>query len=261
MLTPVVQRWAEKRGSYRPAGEVIDTRQYEIVTLTGDREAKAFVQQHHYSGSYPAARERFGLYRSSELVGVAVFSVPVQPRALDKLPGGRESCVEFGRLVLLDDVPGNGESWFIGECMRRLRQDGYTGIVSFADPVPRRTVEGTVVFPGHIGTIYQATNAVYTGQASKRTLRLLPDGTVLHPRAIAKIKTWDCGWHYCAERLVRFGAAKLEPGADSHAWLAEWLPKLTRPLSHTGNHRYLWALNKRDRKHLPAGQPYPKFTR
>lgn len=32
MLTPVAQRWRDRRGTYRPAGEVIDTRLYEVAS-------------------------------------------------------------------------------------------------------------------------------------------------------------------------------------------------------------------------------------
>ena len=48
----------------------------------------------------------------------------------------------------------------------------------FSDPLPRTRADGTVVMPGHLGTIYQAANAVYTGRGTPRTLTLLPDGTV-----------------------------------------------------------------------------------
>lgn len=51
---------------------------------------------------------------------------------------------------------------------------------SFADPVPRRTASGVLVMPGHVGTIYAATNAVYAGRATARTVKLLPDGTVFN---------------------------------------------------------------------------------
>lgn len=58
--------------------------------------------------------------------------------------------------------------------------------------------------------------------------------------------------------LERHGAAPLENG-DVGAWLARWLPALTRPLRHSGNHRYVWALDRRVRRHLPASLPYPKL--
>jgi hypothetical protein len=37
------QRWRERRESYRPAGEPINPRLYEVAELAGDREAKAFI--------------------------------------------------------------------------------------------------------------------------------------------------------------------------------------------------------------------------
>jgi hypothetical protein len=54
-------------------------------------------------------------------------------------------------------------------------QQGVRGVVSFSDPVPRRTAAGDLVFPGHIGTIYQASNAGYLGRTTPRR--------VLHPAA------------------------------------------------------------------------------
>ena len=121
----VCQRWTQHRASYRPAGEPIRTADFDVERMPGDREAKAFVVEHHYSGSYPAARERFGLFRAGELAGVAVFSVPAQPKALDILPGDAVGKLELGRFVLLDQVPANGESWFIARCFEQLRGLGY----------------------------------------------------------------------------------------------------------------------------------------
>lgn len=260
VIVSVAQRWNGGRANYRPAGEPIRTREFDVARISTDREAKAFVQAHHYSGSYPAARERFGLYWRGVLVGVAVFSIPAQPRALDVLPGDRDESVELGRFVLLDAVLANGETWFLARCFALLRALGYTGVVSFSDPVRRTASDGQVVFPGHVGTIYQASNATYLGTTKARRIRLLPDGTVIHGRALAKIRKRDVGWRYSAAMLERHGADPLGPTRDPVAWLSEWLPKLTTPLRHGGNHRYVWALHHRDRRLLPAGQRYPKIN-
>ena len=75
MQADFVQRWRVRVPRYRPAGECIDTRAYDVVELRHDTDAKAFVQAHHYSGTYPAARFRFGLMRGAHLVGVAVFTI------------------------------------------------------------------------------------------------------------------------------------------------------------------------------------------
>jgi hypothetical protein len=54
------------------------------------------------------------------------------------------------------------ESWFLARCSRLAAEAGLRGLVMFSDPVPRTRTDGVVVMPGHIGTIYQASNAVYT---------------------------------------------------------------------------------------------------
>jgi hypothetical protein len=259
VLVEVAQRWKRGRALYRPVGEPIRTVEFSVESIPDDATAKAFVLEHHYSGSYPAARERFGLYWRGALVGVAVFSVPQNQRALDVLPAGRESGVELGRLILADAVPANGETWFLARCFELLRRLGYTGVISFSDPVARRAADGDIVFGGHIGTIYQAHNAVYLGTTKPERKRMLADGTVIPGRSLAKIRKRDQGWRYSVERLVSYGADGLGEHEDARAWLERWLPLLTRPLQHTGNHKYVWALLPRDRRRLPTSQPYPKL--
>lgn len=260
VITDLNQRWNNGRASYRPTGELINTAAYEVAAIDDDRTARDFVVGQHYSRSYPAARFRYGLYTAGALAGVAVFSVPVNDAALDCLPGAGLERTELGRFVLRDEVPANGESWFLARCFEQLRAESLTGIMSMSDPTQRANAAGDIVFPGHVGTIYQATNATYLGRATPRTLRVLPDGTILNARAIQKARARERGWRYVVDILVKHGAA--EPTTDSLVeWLAVWIPKLTRPMRHHGNHKYAWALNKRDRRHLPASLPYPKFTK
>ncbi len=259
MITNVVQRWREKRGIYRPASEVIDTRLYEVASIPDDRTARNFVEQHHYSSSMPAARFRFGLYDGPFLAGVAVFSHPMQEKVLDVLPCDRLEGVELGRLVLLDRVPANGESFFVARCFALLRREGIRGVVSFADPVRRENIAGRTTMPGHVGTIYQSLNAVYADRSTARSIRLLPDGTTLSARAISKIRSGDQGHAYAERILVRAGAAPRR-GEDARAWLATWIPRLTRTMRHPGNHRYLFGLDRMTKRHLPASLVYPKFN-
>src|SRR5262249_25959639 len=87
---------------------------------------------------YPAARWRFGLFRRGVLQGVAVFSHPCNDRALTSVfPGRATDSVELGRFVLLDEVPGNGETWMLGRCFRLLRHAGLAG--AGASPRPTAT--------------------------------------------------------------------------------------------------------------------------
>lgn len=120
--------------------------------MATEREVRELIATHHYLRTLPPSRFRFGRYRHDAFVGAAVFTYPVNDRTITNV----FRCpaiegVELGRLILLDDVPGNGESRFVGECLRRIRRTGLAGVVSFSDPVPRSTATGMMVSPGHIG--------------------------------------------------------------------------------------------------------------
>jgi hypothetical protein len=254
----VTQRWRARRDLYRPAGEPIRTSLYEVAPIANDGPAKDFVVRHHYSASYPAARFRFGLYHHCSLVGVAVYSHPCSDRVLTSVfPGAATDAVELGRFVLLDQVPANGETWFLARCFELLRHH-VVGVLSFSDPVPRTTATGRVMFAGHIGTIYQAANAAYLGRGTVRTLRILPDGRVFSARAAQKVRSGDRGWRYSAQILVDAGAEAPADGEASGLWLRRWLPRLTRTLRHSGNHRYAWALDRTLRHRLRQTLPFPK---
>lgn len=245
------QRWRERRESYRPAREVVRTSELDVAAIADDTTARAFVELHHYSGSYPSALERFGLYRRGELAGVAVFSYPTNDKALanffPRLVVGEESA-ELGRLVLLDEVGANAESYFVARCFEQLRDRGFRGIRSDSDPISRSTIDGRVVTPGHVGTVYQALNARYLGLGTARTLYLLPDGTALSARAMQKIRKAEKGWRAAATRIERaIDVDVIDADADGGA-RRSWLQLVTRQLRrirHPGNHRYAWALDRR----------------
>ncbi len=260
MIANAAQRSDGGRVSYRPLGERIDPAAYDVGLIPDDTTARAFVEREHYSGTYPAARYRVGLYRrGGALEGVAVFSHPMQDRVLDALPCDRHAAVELGRFVLLHSVPSNGESWFLARAFELIHREGVCGVVSFADPVARTDLRGRVVTPGHVGVIYQASNAVLAGRSTARTLHVLADGTVLSERAISKIRGHERGWQAAAAVLVKLGAAPLASNDNATAWLREWLPRLTRRVRHPGCYRYLFGLERATRKRLPASDPYPRI--
>jgi hypothetical protein len=258
VITATVQRWRDHRDSYRPAGEPIRAADYDVAPIPGDTPARAFVERHHYEHSFPAARARFGLYRLGELVGVAVLSHPPSEAALDaSLPFGGDGRAELGRFVLLDDVPANGESWFLARAFELARRDGFTAIVAHSDPETRTTRDGATVFAGHIGTIYQATNARYVGRTDARTRRVLPDGAIFSDRAWSKLRARERGWRRAVDLLLEHGAPPVE--GEWREWLTRAVGATTRPVRHRGNHRYVWALDRRVARHLPTSQPYPKW--
>jgi hypothetical protein len=245
------QRWSRRRASYRPAGEPFDSR-YAGVAPLEEREAKAFVEQHHYSGTYPAARFRAGVFikepfRKTRLAGVGVFSVPMNQKVIPAYFAGLAPShgVELGRFVLDDSLAANAESWALARMKKLLREalPNVRGVVAYSDPIERRDETGTLVKRGHVGTIYKATNAAYRGLSSARTLWLAPNGASLADRLLSKVRNSETGERYAMERLVALGAPRRQTHEDGAAYVRrlkveQWL----RPVRHPGNHAFTWNL-------------------
>jgi hypothetical protein len=276
MSSPACQRWNNRVHSWRRPGDGgFDPARYGVAAIADDRTPKTFVQAHHYSGTFPAAKHRFGLYDLAggepDLAGVAVLSVPASRRVLTGVfPGleAYEQSLELGRFVLLDQVAANGESWFLGQAFRLAAAEGVRGVVSFSDPLPRWADDGEdeprLVMPGHVGTIYQASNATYTGRGTARTLTLLRDGTVFSARAAQKVRDQGKGHDYAEQLLIARGATPMRAGERPAAWLARALEEAgARKVRHRGNHRYAFRIgpNRTLRSAVeinPDPQPYPK---
>lgn len=263
-MTPAVpcQRWREGRARYRPSGERIRPADYAVELLERDREARAFVCAHHYEGSYPAAQVRAGLFRArptgSELVGVVVFGVPAQEATVPAWAPGlspREGVV-LSRLVLLDEVPGDGESWTVARALRLLRAElpQARAVISYSDPVERLDAEGRVVKRGHLGVVYQATNARYLGRSKAETVLLDAAGRVVSRRGLSKLRNGERGGRHVYERLLAGGLPARELGEDWTAYLGRVLPLLRR-VRHPGQHVYGWSWGGAE---LRPGLPYPK---
>jgi hypothetical protein len=256
-----VQTWR------RPEDGGFDSRRYEVAVI-GERPARTYVEDRHYSGTWVAARLRYGLMdvseREARLAGVGVLSVPVNKRSLLKvfpdLTPYTES-LDLGRLVLDDEVPSNAETWLLARMFKLARAAGIRGVVSYSDPVPRACADGTLLTPGHVGTTYQAENAVYTGRGTKRSIVLLPDGSVLSARAMQKIRKREQGHEYAEQLLISRGAREMRTGEDPARWLAEVISDIgARRIRHQGCHRYGFPFGRRARPAIAlTARPYPKI--
>lgn len=256
-------RWRDRRGIYRPAGETINPKAYAVGSIDKDGPAKAFITAHHYSASYPAAKFRAGLYQEvptgTKLVGVAVFSVGMSALTLPKhgeVPA--DDGIELGRLVLDEEVPANGETFFVARALRLLRAafPRLRAMLSLSDPLEWVNRDGTVVKRGHVGTIYQALGMRYRGRSTPRTMVLGADGRPLSPRALQKVRSGEQGQGYAIDQLVRAGAARPELEEDARAWLRRVLalPPFSR-VRHPGCHSYAMRFDGVDL----VGLPYPKM--
>lgn len=265
------QRWNRRRDSWRPAGELIRPERHEVAEID-ELVAKRFVVDHHYSASYPAARFRVGLFRAGssalrQLVGVAVFSVPMNNHAVPKYTGLEALAgVDLGRFVLLDEVEANGETWFLGRAFELLERErlNMRAVISYADPEPRVDDEGRVTTPGHVGTIYQAHNGRYLGRSKPETLTLTRCGRVVSRRALSKIRNQERGAAAAYNAFVAAGAPERQLFEDPVIYVQRALAEGPfRRVRHPGNHVYAWPLGDRRQRHqavktfAPARQ-YPK---
>jgi hypothetical protein len=265
MITDFEQRWNNKKPVFIPPTNCVDVRTLEVAEIP-EADAKAFVERHHYSRSFPVSRRRFGLFQSGELVGVAVFSVPGSNLTITNVFGCENATDGFdlGRLIILDENPRTGqnlgfncESFFSARCFKVLKKEGYVGTVMMSDDVKRTNLAGQTVFNGHLGTTYASLQCAFLGRATSRTLRILPDGTVFSEIAMSKIRRGVKGWKYASRILESLGA---DACPDDHEyrrlWLDLWKEKLTRPLAHPGNLKFALSFTKSVRL---KSLPYPRF--
>lgn len=120
--------------------------------------AQSVVVTRHYLHRPAPCSIAFGLFDPwMQLQGVVMYGTPSAAPLRAGIAGEEESLnvIELTRLWVDDEAPRNGESFLIGNSLKRC---GKEIVVSFAD-----TAEN------HLGVIYQATNWLYTGLSAKRT--------------------------------------------------------------------------------------------
>lgn len=231
------EAWVTPPVRFRPAGFTVD--------VVAERLARPFILEHHYAGSFPAARLCVGLFGPGrELVGVAVFSVPMQGAAIPAWTGMAASeGVELGRFVCAPSVAFNGESWFLARCWPLLLREkqGVRVVLSYADPLERRTAAGELTKRAHWGTIYQATNALHVGRSSPRTMLITSGGSIVSGRALSKIRRGERGWEYATRQLIAAGAPPRRFGEGADSWVRRATAAFRR-LRHPGNLVYVFGL-------------------
>lgn len=266
--TPCQRWWHGESRFLLPANDEVFSRDRYSVDVIDEATAKDFVVTHHYSRSYPAAVFRVGLFGAQgRLEGVAVFSVPMNQRVVPAYTSLQaHEGVELGRFVLLDSAPRNSESFFLSACFDLLRRERPTvkAVVSYSDPVMRRAGDGRVLTPGHVGIIYQAHNGRYVGRGSARTLHVAPDGRVLSPRTLSKIRLGETGWESAQRTLEELGGPARALGESGADWVMRVLAcGVFKAIRHPGNHCYVWPLargghRRRLEQQFRTGLPYPK---
>lgn len=183
-------------------------------------------EQWHYSGiPYGLATDVYGVWEDRRFAGVIVFGVPVAKHAHRLLEGVmRKDCKELVRIALRDHQ--RPVTQMLSQAVDLFRGDnGHTVrlLITYAD-----------MAEGHVGTIYQAANWIYVGQAAFKDYYIM-HGEKVHPRTMVR----------------RYGSRNMEV-----------LRKIDPGVQHLygqPKHKYALAFGQKWKKRLRRlAKPYPK---
>jgi hypothetical protein len=229
--------------------EYVDTSKLAVRPLNKG-VAAAFVREHHYTHKPSACRYALGLFYIEDddhsffsgaherLVGCMTYGHPVSNRAIGSITKNIEleldNVLELTRLVVLDFVGKNTESWFIGQSFDWLKKNApeVKVLISYADPEQE-----------HTGTIYRATNWLYQGCGVSKlmpdfSIQLMDGGEWIHSRTVGE----------------RYGNKNVEN-------LAKTIGHTFYRKEETAKHRYIYFLcGKREKKHLISDLKIPIFS-
>lgn len=207
---------------------------YKIKPINYKTAMDVIVKNHYLHRKCPCSYA-FGLYEYSDqsinlfdkerLVGVIIYGTPSSAPLRKGICGSEETfnVLELTRLWIEDGTPKNAESYLIGNTLKLVDKEI---IVSYAE-----------IQQGHVGTVYQATNWIYTGLSAKRTDWVV-EGIDKHSQTIAD--------KYTAKELREKYGDKFK--------------MVDRPRKH--RYIYINASKKRKRELLEKMkyeiQPYPK---
>lgn len=156
------------------------------IGRVGATDVREFAHRYHYTGLGGNAQWRWGLWHGVVLYGVVSYNLPTISTCEAMFgPEHKHRIWHMSRLVLADAAPPNSESRLIGGSLRKLHHDNpdVWAVVTYADPSA-----------GHIGYVYQATNAVYTGTGGHLHYWVDQQGNRRAEHMDGKTITAESGW-------------------------------------------------------------------
>lgn len=146
-----------------------------VIRRCTRKEIEPFIEKWHYSKSINGVRDTycFKLMSNGVMIGAALFGALGMAGNWKKFGEFESDVLELRRLCCIDNTPKNTESFFIGRCLRWLKQNTDVKIVvSYADPNHK-----------HVGTIYKASNFKFAGMSQGGRM-IKYDGWYYHDKAI-----------------------------------------------------------------------------
>lgn len=205
----------------------------DLYVRESSREGvRSFIEKHHYSKNINGVKTSLcvGLYKNFYLVGACLFG-RISTTAWKRFADQECKVIELRRLVLVDEMPHNTESWFVSRSIKLVKEklSEVEVIVSYADPNF-----------GHVGFIYQALNFIYIGKTNKDKILITPEGKYYHSRAMRA----------SYKGTLKPFAKKLQ---------VMYQQELLKKKKIYGKFCYVLPLSKKSKKiALNNGKPYPK---
>jgi hypothetical protein len=131
-------------------------------------DLREFAKRYHYTGGHGVANWRWGLWHGPVLHGVVGYNAPTRSVCESVFgPEHHHRVWHMSRLMLSELSPRNSESRLIGGSLRAMTHQypETWAVLTYAD-----------FSVGHIGIVYQATNALYTGTGGDSTYYIDQDG-------------------------------------------------------------------------------------
>ena len=189
-------------------------------------EARNLIVPNHYLHSLPGGTKlSLGIFLNARLLGALTFGVGPYLGYKIVNDASPDDVVTLTRLWLSDELRSNSESKVLGIALRSLKRDtSLKFVLAYSDPSA-----------GHLGTIYQATNWLYTGLSSATPLYEIGDGILHHSRTLA---------HSLGSHSIRYLTSQ---GID------------VKTVPQSAKHRYVYFLDPSWRSRLSVSiLPYPK---
>jgi hypothetical protein len=140
--------------------------------------ARTVLEEAHYLRKPGSTQVALGIYADNVIGGVITFGTIATAKAICG-PDHALKVLELTRLTCYEFMPKNSESWLISQAFKWLRKNrpDIHVIVSYADPSA-----------GHNGTIYQATNWLYTGMSTPNKVWITETGEQIHTRGAFDVR-------------------------------------------------------------------------
>jgi hypothetical protein len=136
--------------------------------------ANSIIENNHYSGSsVKGVKYHIGIFYDGDLMGVAQYGFGIKPKKTAQWVKNtkQDEFLELNRLWLHDNLGFNSESYVIAKSLKMVKKinPNLKWVISFADGMMNKN-----------GTIYQASNFVYTGFRKDGGVWYTKDGERLH---------------------------------------------------------------------------------